>query len=218
MKVVLLGQNGAGKTTLFKLIEEKLTPEDGDINKHHKMKISHAKQIFKQSQLPLTVTEYFQSFFEKKDYALEPKILKVLKDVNLSIPNQNILEKKISEFSGGQQGRLLLAGALIQNGDLLLLDEPTNNLDKEGIDHLVDFLKKTKSTCIVISHDSEFLEKFSDGLLYLNADTQKVEQYSGTYQDVLKMVANSVAASKRKNSLLQKNIDQKKKMESKFAN
>ncbi len=218
MKVVLLGQNGAGKTTLFKLIEEKLTPEYGDINKHPKMKISHAKQIFKQSQLLLTVKEYFESLFEEKDYRIEPKILKVLKDVNLALPKQNILEKKISEFSGGQQGRLLLAGALIQNGDLLLLDEPTNNLDKEGIDHLINFLKNTKSTCIVISHDSDFLEKFSDGLLYLNIDTQKVEQYSGTYQDVLKMVEKSVAASRRKNSLLQKKIEEKQKMESKFAN
>ena len=219
MKVVLLGQNGAGKTTMFKLIEGILEPTDGAINIHPKIKIAHAKQIFKQKELDLTVREYFDSLFEKKDYAIEPKIKKVLNAVNLVIHDTKpINDKKINEFSGGQQGRILLAGALIQNPDLLLLDEPTNNLDSEGIEHLINFLKKTKATCIVISHDSDFLERFSDGLLYLNSDTKKIEQYKGTYADVIEQVAKSVKNDQRKNSLLQKKIEQKKAMESKFAN
>jgi ATP-binding cassette subfamily F protein 3 len=56
----------------------------------------------------------------------------------------------------------LLAAALIQNPDILLLDEPTNNLDKNGIYHLEDFLVNYKKTCIVISHDAEFLNSFTD--------------------------------------------------------
>ena len=66
--------------------------------------------------------------------------------VNLHAPKDKI----IKDFSGGQQARLLLASALIQNPDLLLLDEPTNNLDKEGIDHLKKFLIDYKKTVIVI--------------------------------------------------------------------
>ncbi|HBA45303.1 TPA: thiamine ABC transporter substrate-binding protein, partial [Patescibacteria group bacterium] len=78
--------------------------------------------------------------------------------VNLKAP----LDRIVKSFSGGQQARLLLAAALIQNPDILLLDEPTNNLDKDGIYHLEDFIKNYKKTVIVISHDAEFLNSFTD--------------------------------------------------------
>ena len=91
------------------------------------------------------------------------------------------LTKKLNEFSGGQQARLLLAQALIQDPDLLLLDEPTNNLDKQGIAHLTQFLIDYKKTVIVISHDADFLNSFTQGVLYLDMFTQKIEQYAGDY-------------------------------------
>ncbi len=72
--------------------------------------------------------------------------------------------KIIKTFSGGQQARLLLAAALIQDPDLLLLDEPTNNLDKAGIAHLTEFLINYPKTCIVISHDEDFLNAFTEGV------------------------------------------------------
>ena len=56
----------------------------------------------------------------------------------------------------------MLAAALIQKPDILLLDEPTNNLDKDGIYHLEEFLKEYKNTVMVISHDADFLNSFTD--------------------------------------------------------
>jgi ATPase subunit of ABC transporter with duplicated ATPase domains len=53
--------------------------------------------------------------------------------VNLKLP----VDKQLKNLSGGQQARLLLAHALIQDPDILLLDEPTNNLDTDGINHLI---------------------------------------------------------------------------------
>ena len=82
--------------------------------------------------------------------------------------HEKLHSRIIKSFSGGQQARLLLASALIQKPDLLLLDEPTNNLDKAGIEHLTKFLIDYKKTCIVISHDSEFLNAFTAGVLYLD--------------------------------------------------
>ena len=87
------------------------------------------------------------------------------------------MDKIISAFSGGQQARLLLAAALIQNPDILLLDEPTNNLDSAGIYHLTQFLQDYKKTVLVISHDADFLNSFTDGVLYLDVHTHKVEQF-----------------------------------------
>jgi ATP-binding cassette subfamily F protein 3 len=72
---------------------------------------------------------------------------------------------------------LLLAYALIQDPDILLLDEPTNNLDGDGIGNLIGFLLSYPKTVVVISHDADFLNMFTDGVLYLNVHLKKVEQF-----------------------------------------
>ena len=71
--------------------------------------------------------------------------------------------------------------ALILDADILLLDEPTNNLDINGIEHLTDLIIATEKTVVVISHDEEFLNSFSDSVLYLDQHAKKVEQYDGKY-------------------------------------
>jgi len=214
MKVVLLGQNGAGKTTLFNLLDGSLEPDNGVINVSNSVKIAQAKQIIPRDQLDMTLLDFFKQSFSKTVYDIEPRALKALRVVNLNAD----LNKKLSEFSGGQQARILLAQAIIQEPDILLLDEPTNNLDKLGVEHLTNFLVRTKQTCVVISHDSDFLRSFSDGLLYLNSNTHKVEQYVGTYDNVMKQVARSVKKAERHNELLQKEIRQRKIKENTFAN
>lgn len=90
--------------------------------------------------------------------------------------------------------------------DVLLLDEPTNNLDQEGIKHLTNFLKAYKKTVLVISHDADFLNAFTEGVLYLNVQTQKVERYTGDYHDVVEEIAARVVKEKRKNAQLEKDI------------
>src|SRR3989339_595949 len=101
--------------------------------------------------------------------------------VNLAVPT----DRPVGELSGGQQARLLLANALIQKPGILLLDEPTNNLDKAGIDHLIEFLVMYEKTVIVISHDADFLNCFTDGVLYLDVFTKKIETYVGDYYSVV---------------------------------
>ena len=115
-------------------------------------------------------------------------------------------ERIVRSFSGGQQARLLLASALIQDSDLLLLDEPTNNLDKEGIAHLTKFLVEYKKTVVVISHDSDFLNAFTDGVLYLDIHTKKVQYFQGNYFDVLEQVVTQIEKDESKNARLQKSI------------
>jgi ATP-binding cassette, subfamily F, member 3 len=183
-KLTIMGQNGAGKSTIFKLITGELKPEEGKINIVHGVSIAVSRQVIARDELQLTVREFFQKCFDKKIYDIDPRIDEVLETVNLVAPHDRI----INDFSGGQQARLLLASALIQNPDVLLLDEPTNNLDKDGIAHLTDFIKNYKKTVLVISHDAEFLNSFTDGVLYLDVYTRKVEQYVGNYFDLLKEI------------------------------
>jgi len=212
-KITLMGQNGAGKSTIFQLITGTSQPEDGTIAINNDLTIATAKQVIPREQLDLTVKEFFEKAFDKKVYDIEPRIEKVLEIVHLIAP----LDKKMNTFSGGQQARLLLAFALIQNPDLLLLDEPTNNLDKAGIEHLKEFLIDYKKTCIVISHDADFLNSFTHGVLYLDLFISKVEQYMGNYFDVVSEITRRIEKEQLKNVRLQKEIEHRKDQAGFFA-
>ena len=216
LKITLMGQNGAGKSTLFGLLTGTLQPEDGKINIVRGVRVAISRQVIPRDQLDLTVREFFQKCFDKPVYDIDPKIDEVLEVVHL-IGHEKVHDRIMKSFSGGQQARLLLASALIQDPDLLLLDEPTNNLDHAGIEHLKDFIKSYPNTVMVISHDAEFLNSFTDGVLYLDVFSKKVEQYVGNYYDVVKQITARVEAENRKNALLQKEILAKKEKANKFA-
>ena len=153
MKMTLMGQNGAGKSTIFKMITNELMVDEGKIQRLPGLTIAISTQVVPEKLRSATVREFFEASFSEKVYDIDPKIDAVLEIVNLHAPHDRV----IKSFSGGQQARLLLASALIQNPDILLLDEPTNNLDRAGIEHLTDFLKSYEKTCLVISHDADFL-------------------------------------------------------------
>lgn len=212
-KITLMGQNGAGKSTLFKLITGEIKPDNGAINIDPRATIAISKQVISRDQMGLTVQEFFQKCFKEKVYDIDPKIDNILEVVNLHAPKDRI----IKSFSGGQQARLLLASALIQDPDILLLDEPTNNLDKEGVDHLKKFILDYKKTCIVISHDADFLNSFTQGVLYLNLYTLKVEQYVGNYFDAVKLITTQIEKENRKNAQLGKKIQENKDKANFFA-
>ncbi len=212
-KVALMGQNGAGKSTIFNLITKTLAPEQGIITQEKNMSIAIAKQTIARDELELTVKEFFEKLFPKKVYDIDPRIKKILDVVHLVVPT----EMRVGTLSGGQQARLLLASALIQAPDLLLLDEPTNNLDHEGLAHLTQFLKEYSKTCIVISHDAEFLNAFTHGVLYLDVFTNKVEQYVGDYFDVVKDIAARIDREQRKNARLEQDIQNRKEQANFFA-
>jgi ATP-binding cassette subfamily F protein 3 len=217
-----MGQNGAGKSTLFALITGELKPETGDINILPRTSIAISRQVIPRDELTLTIREFFQRCFAEKIYDIDPKIDEILEVVNLAPQTPEVAaafkERVIGSFSGGQQARLLLASALIQTPDVLLLDEPTNNLDKDGIAHLTDFLKEYRKTVVVISHDADFLNAFTHGVLYLNTQTRTVEQYDGNYHDVVEEIGVRVEKERRKNAQLEKEIRENKEKANFFAN
>lgn len=213
-KLTLMGQNGAGKSTLFKLILGEYTPKEGRIFRKQGTVVGIARQVMDRSFLNLTVEEYFATAFpEEVPRNLPALIDEALEVVNYKIPHN----QKVSSLSGGQQARLLLAHAIIQKPDILLLDEPTNNLDAEGIGHLMTFLMMYEKTVIVISHDTDFLSTFTDGIVYLDANTKEIDQYDGDYYDAVEKVKARIEAEQRKNAQLKKEIQDKKDKVNFFA-
>jgi len=219
-KFTLMGQNGAGKSTIFGLINGTLHADEGSINLQPRTTIATARQIIPRAELEQTVRAFFANCFTEKIYDIDPRIDKVLEIVNLvptDAQKDAFKDRIIGSFSGGQQARLLLASALIQEPDVLLLDEPTNNLDVEGIAHLTEFLKEYKKTVLVISHDADFLNSFTQGVLYLNTQRRVVEQYNGNYHKVLAEITAQVEKEKRDNARLNKQIQADKDKINYFA-
>ncbi len=213
-KITVMGQNGAGKSTIFKLLTGALKPSEGQISIQPGASIATGLQVLERERMSETVREFFAHAFSEKKYDLDKRIAEVMETVNMNAP----LEKKVGEFSGGQQARLLLAYALIQKPDILLLDEPTNNLDKAGIEHLTGYLMMYPKTVLVISHDADFLNAFTEGVLHLDARTHKVEQYVGNYFNVVEEIAARLERDRMKNARLLKEIQDRKDKINFFAN
>ena len=212
-KMTLMGQNGAGKSTIFGLIKKELTPKSGLISIKNGASIGTASQTMAREYLGLTVEQYFSTAFCEVPGNIKSRINKALVAVNFEIP----LDRIVGDLSGGQQARLLLAYAILQDPDILLLDEPTNNLDKAGIDHLITFLVMYDKTVLVISHDADFLNCFTEGVIYLNNFTHKTEMYVGDYYSVVEEIERRVEREQRENAQLEKLIKDRKEKVNFFA-
>lgn len=228
-KITLMGQNGAGKSTIFKMITGELKAKEGRILITNGQHIAIARQVMHPEDKELTVSAYFRKYSRSDAHNIDRDIREVLEAVDfVPVPPEGsdltkeqvftkFLERTIHTFSGGQQARLLLAGALIQDPDILLLDEPTNNLDTGGIWHMTQFLQNYPKTVLVISHDAEFLNAFTDGILYLDIFTRKVEQFVGNYHDAVEQVERRIEAQNRENARLEKEIQANKDQANVFA-
>ena len=183
-KITIMGQNGAGKSTIIKLLSRSLFPDEGDVVLGSGETVACAMQTMPTHCREMTVKAFFSEMIglthqgpPLEDHEVETKIALALQEVVLEAP----VDRIVRSFSGGQQARLLLAAALIQEPSILLLDEPTNNLDAEGLWHLQYMIQMTDKTVIVISHDEDFLNSFTDQVLYLDINSRKVEVYNGDY-------------------------------------
>ncbi len=212
-KITLMGQNGAGKSTIFNLIKGDLKPKSGNISVSQKATVGTSKQVISRDDLGLSLEDYFAKSFSEKPANLLSLASKALNAVNLDIP----FDRLVGSLSGGQQARLLLAEALIVEPDILLLDEPTNNLDKEGIDKLLEFLIMYDKTVLVISHDADFLNCFTEGVVYLDIFSQQTEIYVGDYYSVVEEISQRIEREQMKNAQLEKLIKDRKEKVNFFA-
>lgn len=199
-KKTLMGQNGAGKSTIFKLIMGELKATEGKVALSDSTSIATAAQVLDREDSDLTVEKYFAK--AKVAGNLKSNINKVMEAVNLTVPT----DRKVGALSGGQQARLLLAYALIQNPDILLLDEPTNHLDIMTIAWLEAYLiNEFKGLLVFVSHDIKFLNKISTHVL--DIDYGEVREYVGDYNLFLV----------KKKEIAEQKLSEKKYAEDKLA-
>ena len=97
------------------------------------------------------------------------------------------LDRDVTDLSGGQRTKVLLAKLLLEKPDILLLDEPTNYLDEEHIAWLKRYLQEYENAFILISHDISFLNSVVN-LIY-HMDNQELNRYTGDYDNFQKVYA-----------------------------
>ena len=91
------------------------------------------------------------------------------------------LDKKLTEFSGGQSTKISLLKLLLSKPDVLILDEPTNHLDIEAIEWMENYLKNYKKNIVIVSHDRMFLDNICN-VIY-DIENKIAERYEGNYTD-----------------------------------
>ncbi len=171
----LVGPNGSGKSTFIKSLAGILNYEGEikfqDKKETERYKIGYVPQKFEfDSSLPLTVNEFMEfallackhSESEKKDF------------IKKSLERNGIIDlknRKMSDLSGGQFQRVLLARAIVHQPKILLLDEPESGIDNEGEDEIFDFIvelnKEKKLTVVISSHSQKNIEKYADKIIFI---------------------------------------------------
>ncbi len=187
-RIGILGKNGSGKTTFLKLLIKELEPDQGSVKTRKELEFSYFDQ--KRRDLDPSATLKKTLCPGGGDYVdvmgKQRHVCGYLKDF-LFDPSR--VQDKVSQLSGGQKNRLMLAKILANPKTCLILDEPTNDLDMDTLDMLEEILSQYKGTLIVVSHDRDFLDQTVTRILAFEGDG-KIESCIGGYSDYLEMKTN----------------------------
>lgn len=163
--VTIVGPNGSGKTSLLRAIIGATQPVAGRVERKQGLQIGYVPQkLHIDPTLPISVDRFMRltDRVSKKDCA------KALKTAGVP----DLLKRQMSQLSGGQFQRVLLARALINRPELLLLDEATQGLDQPGsaafYRQIEDVRRNTGCAILMISHELHVVMSASDRVICLN--------------------------------------------------
>ena len=170
-KVGLIAKNGTGKSTLLEVIEGREGYDNGSIIFHNDIRLSYLEQTPKFDPEESVLDACFN---HKGNPERVLKAKQILTQLHI-----NDMDQPMGQLSGGQQKRVALANALIDDPDFLILDEPTNHLDLEMIVWLEGYLSRGRLTLLMVTHDRYFLDHVCDTILEL--DDRTIYTYRGNY-------------------------------------
>ena len=198
--VFIIGQSGSGKSTLIKMLYREEKPDCGSIIiggvnvsklRNRKVYILRRKLgvVFQDFKLLPKLTVYENVAFAMEVFALPKKqiqkrVMEVLELVGLKgkgrqYPNQ---------LSGGEQQRLCIARAIVNNPKLLICDEPTGNLDPEismEIMHVLEEINKMGTTIVMTTHNKDIVNKMQKRVVVLK-EGKIIEDYEkGKYYEAI---------------------------------
>ncbi len=213
-KVALIARNGTGKTSILNTIAGLESSDEGSAVIFPDISYGYLKQdpelnesntVFEEvyesaNTIQRTILNYEQALETHDQKALqlateqmdacngweyETRVKQILSTFKI-----NDLGQKISELSGGQRKRVALAKTLITEPEFLILDEPTNHLDIDMIEWLEEFLSRSSSTLLMVTHDRYFLDRVCNEIIEL--ETGALYRYKGNYSYFLEHQAERI--------------------------
>jgi ATP-binding cassette subfamily F protein uup len=210
-KVAIVAKNGNGKTTLLRCLMELEPYDSGRVVYRNDIRVAFMQQsenldethtileaVFSHDLPELQIVkkynqalregneelihECYDELTELNAWDMEVKVNQILSVLKLD--NTDLL---IGSLSGGQKKRVALAQVLVAEADFLILDEPTNHLDLDMIEWLEEYLSKSKSTILMVTHDRYFLEVVCDTIYELEDKT--IYKYKGNFSYYLEKKA-----------------------------
>lgn len=183
--VAILGNNGAGKSTLLKCFDHMLRPQSGsvlvdgtDLLKLSLAELARQVAFVTQGASSARLTVYDMLLLGRKPYlkwGITQRDHGLVTDMLRRMGLEHLSMRYLDQLSGGEQQKVLLARALVQEPRLLLLDEPTSNLDLrnqyEVLGLVREMCRERSITAVVVIHDLNLALRFCDRFLFLHGGT-----------------------------------------------
>ena len=202
-KIGIIAKNGAGKTTFLRCVAGLEQYDSGTVTFRNGLKVAMLEQqptfeptstvveacLSNAGEAACAISAYEKATLSGDSEALAAAISQMdatrawdyeerVKQTLTQLRITNFLQP-VGELSGGQVKRLAIAGIVLAEPDLILLDEPTNHLDIEIIEWLEDYLKRSRATLLMVTHDCYFLDRVCNSILEI--DQREVFTYAGNY-------------------------------------
>ena len=178
MKIGLVGDNGSGKSTLLDILDGRILPDSGTVDKGVNTVFGYYDQLGRNLESKKTVLDYALDYGERVRYSKGEDVTTARFLEIFGFPS-SMHRTPIELLSGGERRRLYLITRLIANPNFLLLDEPTNDLDIETMENLEEYISSFPGCVVISSHDRTFLDCTVDMLFVI--ENEKVTLFPGNY-------------------------------------
>lgn len=177
--VFIVGPSGAGKSTFFKMLFREVLPSSGKVivNGHDLVKMTDKEIPYFRRQLGIVFQDYRllpdRTVYDNVAFAMQVietpyrKIKRRVNDVLDLVGLRKRAHAYPTELSGGEQQRIAIARAIVNDPILLIADEPTGNLDPETSWEIMDIFRevnKSGTTIVMATHDREIVDEMEKGL------------------------------------------------------
>lgn len=180
MRLGIVGANGTGKTTLLKLLAGEIAPDMGTIKYADGLKIVYFDQQRAKLPTDISLRRAFAPDGERVNF--QGQSIHVNSWANRFLFPKDQLDLPVSQLSGGEKARVLIARLMLQTADVLLLDEPTNDLDIPTLETLESSLQEFTGAVVLITHDRRMLENVCQGVIGLGEELGTTQIYSDLEQ------------------------------------
>lgn len=215
-KIGIVAKNGTGKSTMLRIIAGKEDADSGNVVWRNGLRVGYLEQkpdfegnptvaeaaLQGDSPVAAVVRDYeaavasgdddrirdaMHCMDEASAWDYQDRLHRLLTRLNL--PD---LTARVQNLSGGQRKRVALASVLMSEPELIILDEPTNHLDIEVIEWIENYLKRSRVTILMVTHDRYFLDRVCNRIIEI--DNRQIYSYDGNYDYYLRRRAERIEA------------------------